>query len=62
MDFVEALKIAEGVMSYYKTNHPIWYRRMEGTPILNDIPCLMAEAFVAANRNERDSYADSDTQ
>ncbi len=46
LDWVEALKIAEDVFNQYKINQPKWWKRMDGTPILNDISVLMAEAYL----------------
>jgi len=46
MNFIDALKITEGVMEQYRQKHPKWWKRMDGTPILNDLPVLMAQAFV----------------
>lgn len=45
MDFVDALKIAQDVMDQYKCDHPKWWKRMDGTPILNDLPVRMASEF-----------------
>jgi hypothetical protein len=45
LDFVRALKIAEGVFEQYGKDQPKWWRRMDGTPILNDVAVRMAEAF-----------------
>jgi hypothetical protein len=45
LDFVRALKIAEGVFKQYSKDQPKWWRRMDGTPILNDVAVRMAEAF-----------------
>lgn len=45
INFHEALKISEGVLNQYKIDHPKWWRRMDGTPILNDLAVRMAEAF-----------------
>lgn len=45
LDFVRALKIAEGVFERYGKDQPKWWRRMDGTPILNDVAVRMAEAF-----------------
>lgn len=47
LDFVRALKIAEGVFEQYGKDQPKWWRRMDGTPILNDVAVRMAEAFRA---------------
>ena len=45
MNFIEALKVAETVMAKYLNDYPKWWKRMDGTPILNDLPVRMAEAF-----------------
>jgi hypothetical protein len=50
--FTEALKIADGVMKQYKLDHLKWWKRMDGTPTLNDLAVRMAEAFCKAS-NER---------
>lgn len=44
-DFVWLLSIAEGVFAKYKVEQPRWWKRMDGTPILNDVAVRMAEAF-----------------
>ncbi|MGM3410601.1 hypothetical protein [Ralstonia holmesii] len=46
-DFHRALQIANGVMEQYKSDQPRWWKRMDGTPILNDLPVIMALAFQA---------------
>jgi hypothetical protein len=46
MNFVEALKITEGVFETYRIDQPKWWKRMDGTPILNDVAVRMAMAFV----------------
>ena len=46
-DFHRALQIANGVMEQYKADMPQWWKRMDGTPILNDLPVIMALAFQA---------------
>lgn len=48
LDFVAAIKIAEGVMGKYREEQPKWWKRMDGTPIINDLPTRMAVAFVEA--------------
>lgn len=55
LDFTEALKIANSVLDAYKIDQPKWLRRMDGTPILNDLAALMAMAFKAA---APDAHAD----
>jgi hypothetical protein len=46
MNFLQALKIAEGVLNQYREDHPKWWKRMDGTPILSDLAVRMAAAFV----------------
>lgn len=43
--FVDALAVAQGVLARYKQDHLKWWKRMDGTPLLNDIAVRMAEAF-----------------
>jgi hypothetical protein len=50
MDFHVALKIAEGVMDKYRIEQPKWWKRMDGTPMLNDIAVRMAMAFLNAQK------------
>jgi len=45
-DFVKALRIAKGVLEQYKIDQPKWWKRMDGTPILNDVAVRMAQAFL----------------
>lgn len=45
LNFVDALKIAESVFEQYHKDQPKWWKRMDGTPILNDVAVRMAEAF-----------------
>jgi len=45
LDFVSALKVAELVLEQYKLDQPRWFKRMDGTPILNDVAVRMAKAF-----------------
>lgn len=47
MNFVEALKVSQGVLETYKQNYPKFWLKLDGTPILNDLSVRMAEAFVA---------------
>jgi hypothetical protein len=49
MNFHEALQIANGVLAQYKVDQPRWWKRMDGTPILNDVAVLMATAFSGAS-------------
>ena len=52
MNFIEALKVAETVMEHYRSDYPQWWKRMDGTPILNDLPVRMAQAFSENNGAE----------
>jgi hypothetical protein len=45
-DFVTCLRLAQEVFEQYKLDHPKWWKRMDGTPILNDVAVLMAQKFV----------------
>lgn len=45
MDFIQALAIANGVFDQYKEDQPKWWRKLDGTPMLNDLSVRMAEAF-----------------
>lgn len=45
LDFISAMKIATGVFDQYKVDQLKWWKRMDGTPILNDVAVRMAEAF-----------------
>lgn len=45
MNIIDAMKVAESVFEQYKLDHPKWWKRMDGTPILNDIIVRMAKAF-----------------
>ena len=55
--YVAALKIALGVMDQYKAEQPKWWKRMDGTPILNDLPVRMAVAFSEASAGASDAGA-----
>lgn len=46
MNFIEALAVADRVFAQYRVDYPKWWRRMDGTPILNDVSVRMAQAFV----------------
>lgn len=48
MNFVEALQVSDSVFEQYKKDYPQWWKRMDGTPILNDVSVRMAVAFVNA--------------
>lgn len=43
--FVQSLKTAQAVFERYKEEQPKWWKRMDGTPILNDVAVRMAQAF-----------------
>lgn len=51
-DFVWALKVAEDAMARYKNDHLKWWKRMDGTPILNDLCVRMAEDFLSALKDQ----------
>lgn len=55
MDFVKALEIAKGVLEQYRQDQPKWWKRMDGTPILNDVAVRMAEAFIAHDEAEKEA-------
>lgn len=43
----DALLIIQRGMDEYKARHPKWWKRMDGTPILNDLPVVIAEVVSA---------------
>ena len=47
LGFVEALQIANSVLDQYKTERYKWWKRMDGSPVLNDIAVRMGEKFSA---------------
>lgn len=48
MNYIEALKIADSVFGRYKSDYPKMWKKIDGTPIENDIAVRMAVAFSAA--------------
>jgi hypothetical protein len=48
LDFTSALAVATQVFEQYRVEQSKWWKRMDGTPILNDIAVRMARAFVEA--------------
>ena len=46
--FVAALAVADRVFTQYREDQPKWWKRMDGTPILNDVSVRMAQAFLEA--------------
>lgn len=48
MKWFEAHKLVEAGMARYKERHLKWWKRMDGTPILNDLPCVIAEVISEA--------------
>lgn len=52
MDFHQALTIAQSGLETWKAkpHNARWWRRIDGTPIPNDLLVNIAEAFVAAAR------------
>jgi hypothetical protein len=51
LDFTTALGIAQAGFDKWKTkaHNARWFRRIDGTPISNDLCVNIAEAFVAAS-------------
>lgn len=47
-DFADALKRADNVFHKYREDQPKWWRRMDGTPILNDVAVRMAQEIISA--------------
>ncbi len=45
LDFVMALKIVDDSFNEYRLEQPKWWKKMDGTPILNDLPVKIASAF-----------------
>ena len=48
--FVAALAVADRVFAQYQNDQPKWWKRMDGTPILNDVSVRMAQAFLEATQ------------
>lgn len=48
--FVEALKVAQEGYDTWKMKNPKWAKRINGTPIENDLVVLISEAFVQRAR------------
>ncbi len=44
-DFVASLDIAQATLEKYKADWPKWFKRIDHTPIPNDLCCRMAEAY-----------------
>lgn len=55
MNFIEAMKIAEGVFAQYKIDQLKWWKRLDGTPMLNDLAVRFSEAFMEAATEKQDS-------
>lgn len=55
--FVEAMKVGQRVFEQYKQDQPKWWKRIDGTPILNDVAVRMSEAFLATFRCLVTTYA-----
>lgn len=45
MDFIRALAVADKVFELYKIEEYKWWRKLDGTPMLNSLSVRMAEAF-----------------
>jgi hypothetical protein len=48
--FVAAMTVADSVFEQYRRDQPKWWKRMDGTPILNDVAVRMAQAFLEATQ------------
>lgn len=55
MNLIEAMKIAEGVFAQYKIDQLKWWKRLDGTPMLNDLAVLFSLAFMEASTEKKDS-------
>lgn len=55
MNFIEAMKIAEGVLAQYKIDQLKWWKRLDGTPMLNDLAVRFSEAFMEEATDKKDS-------
>ena len=53
-EFADFLEVAGKVFGQYRADQPKWWKRMDGTPILNDIAVRMARAF---QNHAKDSIA-----
>jgi SMC interacting uncharacterized protein involved in chromosome segregation len=49
-DFIVALDIAKSVLDKYRVEQYKWWKKLDGTPALNDIAVRMAEAFTQKAR------------
>jgi hypothetical protein len=55
MDFVQAMQKADEIFEEYKRSHPMWWKLLDGTPIINDLSVKFAEKIrdiVAAEVNK----------
>ncbi|MBF8177843.1 hypothetical protein [Herminiimonas contaminans] len=55
MNFIEAMKIAEGVLAKYKIDQLKWWKRLDGTPMLNDLAVRFSEAFMEAATEKKNA-------
>lgn len=53
-DFMEALAVVETVFEEYAKDHPAWMKRLDGTPIVNDLAVRLAETFTYLTREHHD--------
>ena len=51
LDFVSALAIADRALGTLKSDYPRWWRRIDDTPLPNDIAVRIAVAFVEQQEN-----------
>ena len=45
LTFVEALQIVQGGFDVWKKRNPKWFKRIDGTPIPNDLPVVIADVL-----------------
>lgn len=48
INLIDAMKIADAGFASYAAAHPKWFKRIDGTPIPNDLGMHMAQAIVNA--------------
>lgn len=53
LDFVHALKVSQSVMDTYRVEQNRWWRKIDGTPIPNDLAVRMATAYVTLSQKWR---------
>lgn len=60
MNFIEAMKLCDAGLDAWKSkpHNAQWWRRIDGTPIPNDLLCNIAEKFVAALADQAEAGED----